>query len=751
MANEQDKNYANLTSPYDGNLQRIKGDLSSLPDATGASVDSSSDFNLGADTGADGSTASGSTANSQRSNGVEAGGIEEIASPAQVKSGAVNGQAVRDFWIDTWIKSTNYAPKARGFYIDGPRGYIECRDLFSNNAVISGTITALSGRIANWYINTNTLSSGPVEATSNVLIDSANSLIRLGPTSGNYLTLDGANIRLRSSNYVAGVSGFTVEPGLVEAENLVARGIMKGATFQYDVIAAVGGQVIVANTDVLASDMTALDASTLTVKGTSTFAVNDILIIRAITASGIQEEYLRVTNIGSAPTYTVTRDLAASYGANLNPIWLTGTTVVKQGKSDGAATYSGGWLRMLGEGTNAPHYSVFSRTGIAYNSYSERIRLGNLNGIGGQAVDTYGIFMGNYSTLQYAMYDDVSGLMVINGSPLSNTQIFGDGSDGPVDYVANGSLTADVYASSASIATGVTINLNGFRFFCKNTLTYVGTGKFAVNGGPAGNGANAANNAGGGGFGGAGGTAGAVAHNSGSLPGSAVGKTGGTGGGDGSANCNAGGAGVAGDAAVKALSGAGSAGGGGGDGSNGCTYGTGGGAAGAVTGTVFNKIRNFVAAFQLLDNFPTVTALSILSGSGSGAGGASGRDGSFTQGVGGGGGGGSGAGGGIAWVAARIVVTANGNNYIEAKGGAGGNGGNGGINTTATVCGGGGGGGGGGGRGGVIIEIYSSKSGTGTTSVAGGTKGTAGTASEGGSPGSNGVDGAAGVVISLVV
>ena len=85
----------------------------------------------------------------------------------------------------------------------------------------------------------------------------------------------------------------------------------------------------------------------MTIKGDSTFAVNDILVIRGIATSGIQEEWFRVTNADSAPTYTVTRDLAGSFSANANPAWKAGTPVVKQGVSDGASTYSGGWLRLI--------------------------------------------------------------------------------------------------------------------------------------------------------------------------------------------------------------------------------------------------------------------------------------------------------------------------------------------------------------------------------------------------------------------
>ena len=266
------------------------------------------------------------------------------------------------------------------------------------------------GRIANWYIFTNTIASGSVEATANILLDSANSLIRLGSTSNPYITIDGANQRLRSSNYVAGVSGFTVEPSLIEAENLVARGTLKGVTFQYNVVSAVGGQLLVANTDTLASDMTAADSSTMTIKGNTTFAANDMLLIQATTASGIQTEYLRVTSAASAPTYSVTRDLASAYSANSNPIRQTGTTVVKIGSSDGVSTYSGGWLRLIGEGTNAPYYSVFKRTGVAYNAYTEYCRLGNLNGFLSYSSDEYGIAIGE--TSKYFKYDPTNGLRI---------------------------------------------------------------------------------------------------------------------------------------------------------------------------------------------------------------------------------------------------------------------------------------------------------------------------------------------------
>ena len=140
-------------------------------------------------------------------------------------------------------------------------------------------------------------------------------------------------------------------------------------------------------------DFLLLDLGNLMIKGDTTFAVNDILVMRGITDTGIQEEWMRVLDATNDPSYTVARDLAG-----LNPTlpnWKAGTPIVKQGSSDGVSAYSGGWLRLIGEGTNSPYYSVFARTGVAYNAYVETARFGNLNGFLDYSTDLYGIAIGD--------------------------------------------------------------------------------------------------------------------------------------------------------------------------------------------------------------------------------------------------------------------------------------------------------------------------------------------------------------------
>jgi hypothetical protein len=101
---------------------------------------------------------------------------------------------------------------------------------------IKGGITATYGTIGGWTINATTLTS-------------------------NGITLDSGNKRIFSTNYVSGISGagFFLDSNLLEVGNIVARGLIRTAVFQKDVISTVGGNLMVLDGDVLNNDMTAND------------------------------------------------------------------------------------------------------------------------------------------------------------------------------------------------------------------------------------------------------------------------------------------------------------------------------------------------------------------------------------------------------------------------------------------------------------------------------------------------------------
>jgi len=614
-----------------------------------------------------------------------------------------------------------------------------------------GSIYATSGRVGAWFMTTTGLRSGASDAASNVLIDQSNTLIRLGPTSGDYLTMDGANLRVRSSNYVTGTngSGFTLEPDLLEVGNIACRGIIRTAVFQKDVISSVGGNFAVIDSDVLATDMTALDASTLTIDGNTTFAVGDILRIK----DGTDDEWLEVTNIGSAPTYTVTRDRGGDYTADNNPAWLQGATVVNYRQSGDGLIY------MTAGETNAPYLEVQTHAGSPWTTITQEVRVGNLNGIGGETSDKYGIFIGDKDAGNYLEYNSTDGDLVVNDSVISNQDIYGDGDDGDVTISSNTTITRDMYYNNLTVDNTYTLKSGGYRIFVKDTLTNNGTisqagndGSNGTNGGQPGNPFDA-------GVGGAGG----AALTSGTVFGGYVGIAGGDGGLGGTEIGNPDGQPGSPGASVganstKGITGedgvAGVAGGRGGDGED-PTYDDGPGgagtAAGTNSGTIFNTPHNSFHCLRLFDDLPTLTQLEVSAASGGSGGGGGGGSGNSFSGTGPGGGGGGGAGGGgstggILPIYARIIINAGTITTKGGDGGDGGDGGNGGGGATQYDSGGGGGAGGGaGGNGGVALLVYSKLTDTGTITVVKGDGGSAGSGgAKGGSGGEDGVAGTTG-------
>ena len=256
-------------------------------------------------------------------------------------------------------------------------------------------------KLAGWYFTSTTLASGNIVDDATILLDSANSLIRVG-TRTSYIGIRGDDLKIESSNYVSGSfgAGFHLSPDLLEVGNIACRGMIRTAVFQKDIISAVGGNVAILNADVLDTTMTAQDNSTLTIEGNTTFSVGDILRIKDET----YDEWFEVTNVGSAPTYTVTRDKASDYGANSNPAWKKGASVVSYGQSGDGGVY------MTASESNAPYMSIFTHAGSPWSSITTHLRLGNLNGFLGYSSDLYGIAIGEAT--KYLKYDPTNGMRI---------------------------------------------------------------------------------------------------------------------------------------------------------------------------------------------------------------------------------------------------------------------------------------------------------------------------------------------------
>ena len=275
--------------------------------------------------------------------------------------------------------------------------------------------------------------------------------------------------------------------GVAEFQNATIRGILRTSVFEKDTISAVNGIVLISKADVLASDMTALDSSTLTITGETSFVANEVLRIK----DGVDDEWMLVTNAASAPTYTVTRDLAAAYAANTNPVWKKGTAIVSLGVGTGTKT---GFILMDSSSANSPFIDIYARNSNTYSDYTQKVRLGWLQGIvdadvGLNSTDVWGL----YSTSVYlkgvivantGYIGGTSGWVIAAGKITSTgigvataagdaTYAFWAGNDTPASAEFSVTHAGAVVATSATISgsiTSISGTIGGFTL-AANTLS----------------------------------------------------------------------------------------------------------------------------------------------------------------------------------------------------------------------------------------------------------------------------------------
>lgn len=352
--------------------------------------------------------------------------------------------------------------------------------------------------IGEWIVSPSGIADNFTEASANILLDKINTLMRLGPTSGKHITADGANLRLRSSNYVSGAlgAGFTLEPDLLEVGNIAARGIIRTSVFEYDSVSVhSGSDVTVKGGDVLAADMTAADESIinriteagdiriteagdirilsgiaeLTIGSHDTFEAGDILRIK----EGTDDEWLEVSTIVNAPAYGVARDLAGSYTANNNPVWTKGASVSNYGQAGDGGIY------ITASDTNAPNLSVFTHAGSPWNDITTHLRLGNLNGYAGYEADMYGmaayIDANNYIKIDPTNGIRMSGEIVITGGSMPGLTLddLADGSTyGRVQIGALDGGYVDLLRKSADSTERLLVTASGIEGYANDVKNF---------------------------------------------------------------------------------------------------------------------------------------------------------------------------------------------------------------------------------------------------------------------------------------
>jgi len=205
---------------------------------------------------------------------------------------------------------------------------------------------------------------------------------------------------IQSTNFISEHSGFQIkDTGYAEFENVRVRGRLSSSVFEYDKVSAVGGKLVVSNSSVLATDIN--DASTTITVDDPVFAENEVLRMK----DGNNDEYFMITNISSAPTYNINRDLANTYsGSGLSyPSWNKGTAVVSYGKVSSLTTTGSttGFISLDASSAYSPFIDVYKRDSAMYNDYNIRARIGTLEGIYDSAFGGYLTGSGIYTNNAY--------------------------------------------------------------------------------------------------------------------------------------------------------------------------------------------------------------------------------------------------------------------------------------------------------------------------------------------------------------
>lgn len=234
-----------------------------------------------------------------------------------------------------------------------------------------------------------------------------------------------------------------------------------------DVMATIGGRVMVAPTTTLIADLTNV-ATTIDVKH-NFLASGDYVMLQTAPAGVAQFEALKVTSGATVITggyrYTVTRNQDGT-GANS---WVSGDAVVSLGGAVGE-----GYIDLTSTSTvhghSGPTITIYSRTSTAsWNGTKPVVTIGNLASFVDYSSDTFGTAAGNDLTLDVATGFSGYTIDATDGLRLFNTLMhWKDGTGEWIAGIDGGSL---LFGSAATLSPSTAVlTLSGAGIFANTAI-----------------------------------------------------------------------------------------------------------------------------------------------------------------------------------------------------------------------------------------------------------------------------------------
>jgi hypothetical protein len=327
--------------------------------------------------------------------------IQDAAGVVGMSSAVGGGDDVR-FWAGDISQST------------APFRVHESGFLHAENVDITGEIHATGGTIGGFTIDQFTISA--VEDDLGIVLDTFNTaMIRVGNMAGNYIEINGFEEWIRSSNFVAGATGFNIatDTGDAEFNNITARGELKTFLLTSSNQMAVAGNIIVSkDAGKLGADVS---SGATTVNFGKALTVGNWIKIQGPDSAGSNAlEWMLIGSLVSGTTYNVTRNVDGS-GANA---WLKDTPFVVIGANGDSrielVAGASGSIQLITQGATWNTQTVQASMSTVAGAITA--------GGGNVVIDQYGIYIANNQQGSFG-FKDTSGNR-------DNLFIYSDNADG---------------------------------------------------------------------------------------------------------------------------------------------------------------------------------------------------------------------------------------------------------------------------------------------------------------------------------